>query len=227
MYISCICYIIKNNMSINNILKKQAAINFFQIEVIADLKFEGETYKNVKQRNNDSFLTPDNWHDKKDIFFKQRLETYKDSYTLTQKINLEIEDLDNLPTSETDYKILVDNYKNYLLTKLQKPEQTEIKKPDTVEKELYPEIFKSNAFEIWQSMFNHFKITQSSYSTDIDFMFEILKYNNLIHDNIRLIDIKNWINKTYEISFEKIRYTNPKSTANKTRLAIYNEIIAK
>jgi hypothetical protein len=54
-----------------------------------------------------------------------------------------------------------------------------------------------------------------------------MKYNNLIYNNIGKTDFKNWINTVYEISFEKINYTNPKSSANKKRLIIYNEIISK
>ena len=110
---------------------------------------------------------------------------------------------------------------------LEKPKQTETKKPDAVNENLHPEIFNGNAFEVWQSMFDSFEITQSNYSTDIDFMFEVMKYNNLIHDYIGLTVIKKWINKVHEISFEKIRYTNPKSTANTKRLIIYNEITSK
>ena len=115
----------------------------------------------------------------------------------------------------------------YLTSINNQPQQMEINKPDEVKKELHNNIFKGNAFEVWQSMFNEFKIKDGSYSTDIDFMFEVMKYNNLIHENIGLTDIKNWINGVYEISFEKIRHTNPKSTANEKRLIIYNNIKSK
>ncbi len=112
-------------------------------------------------------------------------------------------------------------------TKNPQPQQPETVKPDEVKKELHPEIFKGNSFEIWQFMFDRFKIKESSYSIDIDFMFQVMKYNNQIHDFIGLTDIKNWINKVYQISFEKIRYTNHKAKSNSKRLIIYDEIISK
>jgi len=106
------------------------------------------------------------------------------------------------------------------------PQQSGTKKPDEVKKELHNNIFKDDAFEIWQSMFEKFEIIASK-RTDIDFMFQVMKYNNLIYKNIGLKDIKDWINTVYEISFEKIRYTDPKSTANEKRLIIYKDIISK
>jgi hypothetical protein len=114
-----------------------------------------------------------------------------------------------------------------LFNTTKQPQQKETKELDEDKKELHNNIFKDNAFEVWQRMFSKFKIKDGSYSADIDFMFEVMKYNNLIHKNIGLTDIKNWINGVYEISFEKIRYTNPKSTANEKRLIIYNDIISK
>ena len=44
-----------------------------------------------------------------------------------------------------------------------------------VEKQLHPNIFKKNGFEIWESMFEKFNITKTK-RTDIDFMFEVMKY---------------------------------------------------
>ena len=76
-------------------------------------------------------------------------------------------------------------------------------------------------------MFEKFQIIESNYSTDIDFMFQVMKHNNLIYNNIGLTDIKNWINTVYEISFDKIRFTNHKAKANKKRLIIFNQITSK
>lgn len=75
-------------------------------------------------------------------------------------------------------------------------------------------------------MFEQFKISKSN-RTDIDFMFEIMKYNNLIYENIGYVDIQNWINKVYEISFDKIKFTDHKAKSNDKRLIIYNAIISK
>ena len=106
------------------------------------------------------------------------------------------------------------------------PQQTEPTKEIEQKKELHNHIFKENSFEIWQSMFIDFDIKKSS-RTDIDFMFQVMKYSKQIHENIGLIDIQNWINTVYQISFEKIKYTNPNAPSNKKRMVIYNRIIAK
>lgn len=99
-------------------------------------------------------------------------------------------------------------------------------KSDGVTKEFHLNIFKDNAFEIWQNMFEKFKINKSK-RTDIDFMFNVMKYNGLIHSNIGNSNIQEWINDVYQIAFEKIKYTNPNSRANEKRLIIYNEITCK
>jgi hypothetical protein len=171
--------------------------------------------------NNVILLNPENF-----IFCKTQ-----NGFKLTEDdfINSELKRLEELDVNKL---LLAENkqfeyYKNFLLNKLEKPQQLQDIKPDEIKKELHNNIFKDNAFEVWHSMFVKFKIIESNYSTDIDFMFEVMKYNNLIHKNIGLTDIKNWVNKVYEILFEKIRYTNPKSTANQKRLIIYNDIISK
>ena len=224
---------------INNILKNLAEFSFFQIyietktgNIIDDFKDvltsdeinKLDKNKIIRIKNNDSIVTTDNWGKLKDVFFTQRMETYNLSYTLNEKIKLELEILEKLPINKTDYKILKERYQKYL-TNI-KPQQLQISKPDEVKKELHNNIFKDNAFVVWQSMFVKFKITESN-RTDIDFMFEVMKYHNLIYDNIKYVDIQNWINKVYEISFDKIKFTDHKAKSNDKRLIIYNDIISK
>ena len=227
-------------MSIQNrIFKKTADFSFFQIyidtktdNILDDFKDvltaneikKLDKNKSIRIRNNDSIVTIDNWNKLKDIFFSQRMEMYNLSYTLNEKIKLELETLEKLPINKTDYKILKERYQKYL-TNIE-PQQQKNNEPDEVKKELHNNIFKGNAFEIWQSMFEKFKITESK-RTDIDFMFEVMKYNNLIYDNIKYVDIQNWINNVYEISFDKIKFTDHKAKSNDKRLIIYNDIISK
>jgi hypothetical protein len=227
-------------MSIQNrIFKKIADFSFFQIYIdtktgnilddfkdilTADEIKKLDKNKVVRIKNNDSIVTTDNWSKLKDVFFSQRMEMYNTSYTLNEKIKLELETLEKLPINNTDYKILKERYQKYL-TNIE-PQQQKNNEPDEVKKELHNNIFKGNAFEIWQSMFEKFKITESK-RTDIDFMFEVMKYNNLIYDNIKYVDIQNWINNVYEISFDKIKFTNHKAKSNDKRLIIYNDIISK
>ena len=69
----------------------------------------------------------ENWNEYKDMLFDKRTEFYNDSYTLKQKINLELDRLKELPTFDdndkifqdryNDERVLADNYKEYLLTK--------------------------------------------------------------------------------------------------------------
>jgi len=135
----------------------------------------------------------------------------------------------NLKGLKQEYKALLNYYKDYLEIRLNatnEPQQSIEENPDEVKRELHNHIFKDNAFEVWQNMFEKFNINKSK-RTDIDFMFEVMKYNNLIHENIGFKDIVNWINTVYEITFDKIKYTNPISKANEKRLIIYNEIKSK
>lgn len=88
--------------------------SFFQITVIADLEIDGKTYKDIEQRNNDGILTPENWERHKETFFTQRMAIYKDSYTLAEKIKLELSGLEKLQVNKTDYKVLKDRYKSHL-----------------------------------------------------------------------------------------------------------------
>ena len=223
----------------NRILKKIADFSFFQVYIDTKTSNTIDDFKDVltadeikkldknkviRIKNNDSIVTVDNWSELKDIFFSQRMEMYNSSYTLNEKIKLELETLEKLPINKTDYKILKERYQKYL-TNIE-PQQQKNNEPDEVKKELHNNIFKGNAFEIWQSMFEKFKITESK-RTDIDFMFEVMKYNNLIYDNIKYVDIQNWINNVYEISFDKIKFTNHKAKSNDKRLIIYNDIISK
>jgi len=91
------------------------------------------------------------------------------------------------------------------------------------EKDLHPNIFKKNGFEIWERMFEKFNITKST-RTDIDFMFQVMKFNDFIYENISYNDLADWINEVYKISFDQIKFTDIKSKPNSKRLVIFNDI---
>ena len=113
---------------------------------------------------------------------------------------------------------------------IKEPPSKEINKPDEVEKKLHNDIFKDNAFGVWQSMFDEFDIKESSYSIDLDFMFNVMQNQEnkyLIHKAISKIRMLEWINEIHEITFTKIRYTNHKVSSNKNRLTIFNQITSK
>ena len=76
------------------------------------------------------------------------------------------------------------------------PQQTENSKPDELKKELHNHIFKGNAFEVWQSMFDEFEINEKS-RTDVKFMFEEMKKEGLIHKTVNQTTFLEWITSTY------------------------------
>lgn len=78
-------------------------------------------------------------------------------------------------------------------------------------------IFKNNAFDVWEAMFNDFGIKESS-RTDIKFMFEEMKKDGLIFNTITQKNILNWISETYQIEIEKT--SNYSKT--KARISIYS-----
>jgi hypothetical protein len=119
-------------MSLANRIKQRiSGLNFFQIYFKNKI---GNSYdhflsteelkqvdmdKIIRDRNNDSFLTPDNWSNHKKTFFNQRMESYKSSFTIDEKINLELENIDLITIDNTDHKILKDRYKAFLLNRLE------------------------------------------------------------------------------------------------------------
>ena len=73
--------------------------------------------KVIRVKNNDHILTTDNWQKHKDVFFIQRMEKHKPSYTIDEKIKLELEDLETIQFNKRDNKVLADRYKVLLESK--------------------------------------------------------------------------------------------------------------
>lgn len=94
--------------------------------------------------------------------------------------------------------------------------QTAEEKSDEV-KNKYPHIFKSNAFEVWQSMFDEFQIKESS-RTDVKFMFEEMKKDGLIFETVNQKTFLDWISQTYEITIVK----TSNHSRSKERISIYS-----
>ena len=83
----------------------------------------------------------------------------------------------------------------------------------------YPQIFINNYFEVWQSMFDAFQVNSSS-RTDVKFMFDIMKKNEMIYDTVREVDFLKWLNETYDLEVQKISFADLRSTK---RLAIFHQ----
>ena len=75
----------------------------------------------IRQYGNNSKITPENWGENKDIFFEQRMEMYDKSYTLVEKIKLEIKTIKKLSINNIDYQILKDRYNTYLKSLIAQP----------------------------------------------------------------------------------------------------------
>lgn len=117
-------------------------------------------------------------------------------------------------SKEADIQIC-EAYIEYLNTKTE-PQQTKIIKSDEVEKELYNHIFKGNAFEVWQSMYDSFQITENS-RTDVKFMFEEMKKDGLIHKTVNQKTFLDWLSEPpYQITIQK--------TSNYSKTNVRNSI---
>ena len=118
---------------------------------------------------------------------------------------------------------ILDSYLNFLKNKLnEQPQQKkETSKPDEATKEKHSKIFVENAFDIWEQMFESFKINKTK-RTDLSFMYEVMLYDKLIHKTVSKKNIEDWINETYQFEIDKIHYTDIKTRANEKRMATYN-----
>ena len=222
-------------MSIRNrILNKTADFSFFQVyidtktsNIIDDFKDvltsdeikKLDKNKVVRIKNNDSIITIDNWSKLKDVFFSQRMETYNSSYTLNEKIKLELEILEKLPINKTDYKILKERYQKYL-TNL-KPQQKKNNEPDEVKKELHNNIFKDNSIYLFEKYFDNKSMTFQS-RTDFRFLFEQMKKDNLIHDTVTLGQYIKFIGK-YGYYEKELKAIELDALKNIQRTKDYNE----
>ena len=222
-------------MSIRNrILNKTADFSFFQVyidtkasNIVDDFKDvltsdeikKLDKNKVVRIKNNDSIITIDNWSKLKDVFFSQRMETYNSSYTLNEKIKLELEILEKLPINKTDYKILKERYQKYL-TNL-KPQQKKNNEPDEVKKELHNNIFKDNSIYLFEKYFDNKSMTFQS-RTDFRFLFEQMKKDNLIHDTVTLGQYIKFIGK-YGYYEKELKAIELDALKNIQRTKDYNE----
>ena len=118
---------------------------------------------------------------------------------------------------ESNYMKLKETFLNLVLTEIKpqesktieaekveiEPQEIETVKTDEVKKELYNHIFKNNAIEVFQSMFDSFGITEKS-RTDVKFIFEEMKKDGLIQKTVNQKTFLDWLSELpYEISVQK------------------------
>jgi len=146
------------NKAERKIIQSNEDWSFFQIWVISDLEFDGKIYRNEKQYNNDSILTPENWEQHKETFFTQRMAIYKDSYTFAEKIKLEVSGLEKLRINKTDYEVLKERYKSHLEQKQALPTQ----QTDTEQEQQTENDFTLSTIEDWLFEFKE-KMNEADY----------------------------------------------------------------
>jgi len=98
----------------NQLQKEINGFSFFQIDIVGSIEVDGKIYGNVTQRNNDSIITTENWNERKLEFFNQRMSNYEDSFSQTEKIELEIENLNKEEFETDNHKILKKRYLDLL-----------------------------------------------------------------------------------------------------------------
>ncbi|SKB35091.1 hypothetical protein [Maribacter arcticus] len=152
------------NESKARILNNLACFNFFQIY------FDTDT---GKVKNNKSILTPENWEQHKEKFFTQRIATYKDSYTLPEKIKLELSALEKLPQDNVDYEILKARYKAYLEQENALPPQP-IDENQNRTKRVIAETFENMDKKGWQYAFAN----EQDYNLFTDLLTNFFEYND-------------------------------------------------
>lgn len=192
----------------NRINKTLEAFNFFKIEVIADFEFEGKIIKNYPHCNNDSVITSKNWEQNKNTFFDQRMQTYKETFTLAEKINLEIENLEALTTNENEYRILKNRYKLFLSNEQITPQQFE---PDITDEVRIIDKLKQNEFDDVEpsKVYQHFKqLVDNKYITNENFnlfLISVFEQNKTLTTKIEIIkaNSKQRVQKIFYSYFEK------------------------
>lgn len=75
------------------------------------------------------------------------------------------------------------------------------KKPDLVDGK-YSHIFRNNAFEVWQSMYDSLMVDESKRS-HVKFMYEEMKKDGLIFETVNQKSFLDWISNTYQIDIQK------------------------
>ena len=119
---------IKKMKNKHPLVQKLEDNSFFKIYLQTEIRNSFDSYlsqdqlkkidkkKVIKQYDNNSKITPKNWEQNKDTFFEQRMEMYEKSYTLAEKIKLEIGIIEKIPINNMDYQILKERYNTYLKT---------------------------------------------------------------------------------------------------------------
>jgi hypothetical protein len=141
--------------------------------------------------------------------YKEKYGTFEDYHLMVRSFDIRV----------TSLKAIIE----YLETKkseLEAPQQ--IKDNKTVEvtnlkTKLHNDIFKDNAFEMWRSLFDSFKIAKTC-RTDVKFIFEEMKKDGLINKTVNQKFFLDWITENHDgLLIEK----TSNHSRTKERISIY------
>lgn len=187
----------KGNSSINN-------FNFVQLEEI-----ESTIQVNLISNLKTLYLENDilKWK-------KYRTGNFTDSEVFA---NIELKEMINYQISQA-YDLLIKSKEPTAPT-----QQNEIIKSDEVIKELHKDIFKYNAFEVFE-LYKEKKQVEVNSRTDLRVIFELLKEDYLLLETVELKHYINWINRVYfGGAITELKKQNLNSKPNIIRASDYNE----
>ena len=93
------------------------------------------------------------------------------------------------------------------------PQQTKINGFSTAIKELHNDIFKSNAFEVFEKYHSSKNLAENS-KTELSLLYQLFIGDGLFLETIELKHYIKWLNKTYGYDLTELRKTDIKSCAN-------------
>jgi hypothetical protein len=106
---------------------------------------------------------------------------------------------------------------NELSIKPQEPQ------PEPTKKEMHNNIFKGKAFELWE-YYKDCKNVGKTSRTDLRFLFELMKADNLLVDTVELKHYITWLNKYFDTGgIEQLKKIDIKASSNTQRTKDYNE----
>jgi hypothetical protein len=107
---------------------------------------------------------------------------------------------------------------------LQEPQLIEMDIPDEVKKELHHDIFRGNAFEVFE-VYKEKKLITMQSRTDLRVIFDLMKNDNLFLDTIELKHYIAWLNRVFfKNNIFELKKQNLFSKPNIIRTNDYNDI---
>lgn len=173
----------------------------------------------IRKNDNDFFNSfPLNYYKIEDNTIQYNRTTFKNG-----KIDFDYRDLiSELSSFQNIMHELFEIIKSKETTEPAPPQQLEDVKNYEVKKELHNDIFKHNAFEVFEIYKENKEINVNS-RTDLRVIFELLKGDNLLLKTIELKHYIDWLNRVYyDGNITELKKQNLNSKPNIVRTNDYN-----